>query len=118
MSFGPAAELYDRTRPGYAPEALRWALAPLGPGEHGIVDVGAGTGILTRQLLGLAHRVHAIEPDEGMRARLASTTPAAAVAAGSAEAIPLPDAAADAVLAGQAYHWFDRARAHPEIARV
>jgi SAM-dependent methyltransferase len=117
-SFGPAADLYDRVRPRYPVEAIQWALAPLGNGAHDVVDMGAGTGILTRQLVALGQRVLAIEPDEKMRARLAATTPTATVAAGSAEDMPVPDGSVDAVLAGQAYHWFEPERAHREIARV
>jgi SAM-dependent methyltransferase len=117
-SFGPAADLYDQVRPIYPTEAVEWTLAPLGPGPHDVVDLGAGTGILTRQLVALAHRVLAIEPDDRMRQRLAGTTPTATAAAGSAETMPVPDASVDAVLAGQAYHWFRPERAHPEIARV
>ncbi|MEE3918813.1 class I SAM-dependent methyltransferase [Micromonospora sp. BRA006-A] len=86
-----------------------------------MVDLGAGTGILTRGLLALTGpvaQVVPVEPDPGMRAQLAAATPGATALAGSAEAVPLPDGSADAVLAGQAYHWFDRERAHAEVARV
>jgi SAM-dependent methyltransferase len=109
LSFGPVADLYDRVRPRYPVEALRWML-----GDHPVkvVDLGAGTGILSRQLAELGHEVIAVEPDAGMRARHGSAVE------GSAEHIPLPDGAVDAVVAGQAYHWFDRDVAHREIARV
>jgi SAM-dependent methyltransferase len=114
-SFGPAAERYDRIRPRYPEAALRWIL---GDTPLTVVDLGAGTGILTRQLAALGHRVIAVEPDPAMRERLAAVGGAPEPRAGSAEEIPLADASVDAVVAGQAYHWFDRARAHPEIARV
>ena len=114
-SFGMAAELYDRHRPTYAAEAVAWAL---GPRPVRVADLGAGTGILTRVVLAAGHDVVAIEPDEQMRARLTQATPGVAALAGSAEQIPLPDASVDAVVAGQAYHWFDPERAHAEIARV
>ena len=122
-SFGAAADLYDDIRPRYAEPALRWLLAPLTGDRPGgpplrLVDLGAGTGILTRQLLTLGHQVLAVEPDAGMRAKLTATTPAATALAGSAEEIPVPTGSVDGVLAGQAYHWFDRGRAHAEIARV
>jgi SAM-dependent methyltransferase len=115
LSFGPAADRYDEFRPSYPPAALTWAL---GTGPVRVVDLGAGTGILTRVLLALGHDVVPVEPDEAMRRRLAQATPGTTPLAGSAERIPLPDASVDAVVAGQAYHWFDPARAHPEIARV
>jgi SAM-dependent methyltransferase len=114
-SFGPAADAYDRLRPTYPTEAIRWAV---GSEPARVVDLGAGTGILTRVLVGLGHTVLPVEPDEQMRARLAESTPGPTPLAGSAERIPVPDGAVDAVVAGQAYHWFDRERAHPEIARV
>jgi SAM-dependent methyltransferase len=112
LSFGPAARRYDRIRPRYPVEALRWIL---GDTPKRVVDLGAGTGILTRQLAALGHHVLPIDPDPAMRALIpADLTPLA----GSAEAIPLPDASVDAVVAGQSHHWFDTAKAHPEIARV
>jgi SAM-dependent methyltransferase len=114
-SFGPAAGLYDRIRPRYPVEAVRWLL---GPEPVRVVDLGAGTGILTRQLVELGHEVTAVEPDAGMRARLASALPGVPALDGAAEAVPLPDHSVDAVVAGQAYHWFDRDRAHAEVARV
>ncbi|WP_089157633.1 class I SAM-dependent methyltransferase [Micromonospora sp. NBS 11-29] len=117
LSFGSAAAEYDRFRPRYPEAALRWALDGL-PTPARVVDLGAGTGILTRGLSGLGHHVVPVEPDPGMRAQLAVATPGTTALAGSAESVPVPDDAADAVLAGQAYHWFDRNRAHAEAARV
>lgn len=115
LSFGPAADLYDRIRPTYLPEAVEWAL---GRTPLRVVDLGAGTGILTRVIRALGHEVLPVEPDEAMRARLAASTPGTTPLAGRAEAIPAPDGSVDAVMAGQAYHWFDRDPAHREIARV
>ncbi|GAB3365409.1 class I SAM-dependent methyltransferase [Micromonospora halotolerans] len=117
LSFGAAAAEYDRLRPRYPEEALRWALDGLAAPAR-VVDLGAGTGILTRGVLGLGHEVVPVEPDPGMRAQLAAATAGTTALAGSAESVPLPDGSADAVLVGQAYHWFDREPAHAEIARV
>src|SRR6266516_2596897 len=114
-SFGAAADLYDRIRPSYPPEAVRWLL---GDEPRRVVDLGAGTGIFSRVLASLGHEVLAIEPDEGMRAKLASTSPGVTALPGSAESIPLADESVDAVVAAQAYHWFDHDAAHAEIARV
>jgi SAM-dependent methyltransferase len=116
-SFGPAAALYDRVRPSYPAAAVDWALGPLGAGRWRIIDVGAGTGIMTRLILSLGHEAIAVEPDVQMRQRLAETTAAQSVA-GSAESLPLADASVDGAIAAQAYHWFDRDRAHAELARV
>ncbi|MFI5926193.1 class I SAM-dependent methyltransferase [Micromonospora sp. NPDC051543] len=117
LSFGAAASDYDRFRPTYPATALRWALDGLGDGGQ-VVDLGAGTGILTRAVQALGFHVVPVEPDPGMRTQLAVSTPGTTALAGSAEAVPLPDGVADAVLVGTAYHWFDREPAHAEIARV
>ncbi len=117
-SFGPAAELYDRVRPSYPSPALAWALAPLGSGTWRIGDIGAGTGIMTRLIIDAGHEVVAVEPDAQMRQRLAATTPAANAVEGSAELMPMGDGSLDGAVAAQAYHWFDRDRAHTELARV
>jgi SAM-dependent methyltransferase len=115
LSFGTAADRYDDLRPSYPPAALTWAL---GTAPARVVDLGAGTGKLTRVLLALGHRVVPVEPDAQMRRRLAERSPEVEPLEGTAERIPLPDGSVDAVVAGQAYHWFDPERAHPEIARV
>jgi SAM-dependent methyltransferase len=114
-SFGPAAEEYERYRPGYPAEAVAWIT---GEKPRRVLDLGAGTGKLTRVLLEAGHDVAAIEPDAAMREAFASLLPEVEVLAGSAEAIPLPERSADVVVAGQAFHWFDLERALPEIGRV
>lgn len=115
LSFGPAADRYDQLRPRYPAEALRWIL---GDEPVRVVDLGAGTGILSRALAALGHEVIPVEPDQDMRAHLAAASPDLAPLAGYAEEIPLPDGSVDGIVAGQAYHWFDRDRAHAEAARV
>lgn len=114
-SFGQAADFYDRFRPDYPAEAVAAAV----DGAHRVLDLGAGTGKLTRLLSATgARQVWAVEPDPQMLAVLAAATPDATVLRGSAEQIPLPDAAVDVVVVGQALHWFDLDSALPEIARV
>jgi ubiquinone/menaquinone biosynthesis C-methylase UbiE len=115
-SFGAAAVAYAEHRPDYAQAAVRWALASA-PGRR-VLDLGAGTGKLTAGLVALGADVVAVEPDPAMLAELRRALPAVRALSGSAEAIPLPDASVDAVLAGHALHWFDMAVAGPEIARV
>jgi ubiquinone/menaquinone biosynthesis C-methylase UbiE len=83
-----------------------------------VVDVGAGTGKLTRDLVPTGARVIAVEPLAEMRRELTTVVPAAEVLAGSAEELPLEDDSADAVVAASAFHWFDPERALPEIHRV
>jgi SAM-dependent methyltransferase len=145
-SFGSAAAAYALHRPDYPVAAIRWALEPVAtsPGRRmRLIDLGAGTGKLTAQLAALdlpggSPEVIAVEPDPDMLAefrrqvRGAASAGADAIAgpavgawypgvramAGRAEAIPLPGTWADAVLAGQAAHWFELDQAMPEIARV
>jgi SAM-dependent methyltransferase len=114
-AFADVAGAYERGRPGYPEEAVRWLV---GDGPLDVVDLGAGTGKLTRALVALGHRVTAIEPLDEMRAELGAAVPDARALAGSAEAIPLPDMSADVVASAQAFHWFDHDASLPEIARV
>ncbi|MFD1149531.1 class I SAM-dependent methyltransferase [Saccharothrix hoggarensis] len=117
-SFGAHAAAYAEHRPDYPADAVRWALAPLGPGSHEVLDLAAGTGKLTGGLLAEGHHVTAVEPDEDMLSELVRHHGAVRALPGTAERIPLPDGTVDAVVVGQAFHWFDPARAMPEIARV
>ncbi|HEU5243894.1 MAG TPA: methyltransferase domain-containing protein [Gaiellaceae bacterium] len=118
-SFESVAAEYERHRPEYPEEALRWAVEQLGleQGAH-VLDIGAGTGKLTRGLVALGFGVVAVEPGVSMLHQLRSAVPEAEALEGPAESIPLPDESVDAAFAGQAYHWFDRERALPELHRV
>jgi SAM-dependent methyltransferase len=89
----------------------------LGPGRT-IVDLGAGTGKLTRLLPQIGARVLAVEPLPEMRAQLVEAVPGVEALDGTAEDVPLPDAAADVIVVAQAFHWFDFDRALPELHRV
>jgi SAM-dependent methyltransferase len=115
-SFGAAAAAYAEHRPDYAQAAVRWALESA-PGPR-VLDLGAGTGKLTATLVALGAEVIAVEPDPAMLTELRRALPTVRALPGSAEAVPLPDASVDAVLAGHALHWFDMDVAGPEIARV
>ncbi|MFE2166069.1 class I SAM-dependent methyltransferase [Streptomyces sp. NPDC059447] len=115
-SFGAAAVAYAEHRPDYARAAVDWALEAA-PGPR-VLDLGAGTGKLTATLAALGADVTAVEPDPAMLAELRRALPRVRALEGGAEAIPLPDGSVDAVLAGNAMHWFDMAVAGPEIARV
>jgi SAM-dependent methyltransferase len=118
-AFGAAAATYAEHRPDYADAAIGWALEPVRLREPlRVVDVGAGTGKLTAALARLGAEVTAVEPDPRMLAQLRVELPSVHSVPGSAEQIPLPDGSVDAVVAGQAMHWFDLGRAMPEIARV
>lgn len=115
-SFGAAAVAYAEHRPDYAEAAVRWALEPA-PGRR-VLDLGAGTGKLTATLTALGAEAVAVEPDLEMLRELNRALPAVNAHLGSAEAIPLPDASIDAIVAGNAMHWFDMDVAGPEMARV
>ncbi len=115
LSFGSVAADYDRYRPGPPGQALDWVLPP---DAQAALDLAAGTGAVTRELIGRVPRVIAVEPDERMRAVLSARCPEAEVLAGRGEDIPLPAASVDAVLISSAWHWLDHDRAVPEIARV
>lgn len=113
LSFGNLAETYDRVRPPYSEVLLDRAREVLELDDRSrVLDLGAGTGRVTRQLARRFEDVVAVEPDERMRALHGDAV------AGSAEAIPLEDASVDAVFVGEAFHWFDAEAAIPEIARV
>jgi SAM-dependent methyltransferase len=114
-SFGAVAEAYERSRPSYPDEALDWLLPP---GARRVLDLGAGTGKLTRSLVARGLEVVAVEPTPGMRGQFARVLPDVELLDGTGEAIPLPDASVDAVLMAQAWHWVDPDTASPEVARV
>jgi SAM-dependent methyltransferase len=107
--------VYERGRPPYPTTALDWLLPA---GSPRVIDLGAGTGKLTRQIRDRGLEVTAVDPSEGMLAELTRVVPGVTAVQGSAEDIPLPDGSADAVLAAQAWHWVDPARAVPSVARV
>lgn len=115
QSFGSAAGDYERFRTGPPENLVEWML----PAHVGtVVDLGAGTGALTRMLIDRADVVVAVEPDERMRRELTANVPAAQAMEGRGEHIPLPDAAADAVLASSSWHWMDLVPTLHEVGRV
>jgi SAM-dependent methyltransferase len=114
-SFGEIADDYDRYRPGPPDEAVTWLLPA---GAVDVLELGAGTGGLTRRLVDRVGHVRAVEPDSRMRSVLADRVPQAEVVAGQAEHIPAEDASVDLVIMSSAWHWVDEPRAVPEVARV
>lgn len=113
------ADVYERARPEYPAEAVDWIAGKLDlrPGRT-VLDLGAGTGKLTRALIPTGARVIAVEPGDAMRAELERAVPSAVALRGSAEAIPLGDGTVDAITVGQAFHWFRHDDAIPELHRV
>jgi SAM-dependent methyltransferase len=114
-SFGSVAADYAALRPGYPADAVEFLL---GPAPRRVLDLGAGTGLLTEVLLAAGHEVVAVDPSPAMLEQLRARLPEVATAVGGAEAIPLPDASVDAVVAGQAAHWFEPGPAAAELRRV
>lgn len=113
-SFGAAASVYQAARPGYPAEAVAWLIGDAAR----VLDLGAGTGKLTEALVALDRDVIAVDPVEEMLEELEVAVPGVPRILGTAEDIPMEDASVDAVVAGQAWHWFIPTRAIPEIARV
>ena len=114
-SFGSVAAEYAALRPGYPDDAVAFLL---GAAPCRVLDLGAGTGLLTERLVAAGHEVVAVDPSAEMLAELVRRLPQVTTVVGAAEAIPLPDAAVDAVVAGQAAHWFRPAPAAAEMRRV
>ncbi len=114
-SFDRAAEVYERARPEYPAEAVDWML----PADaKTVLDLGAGTGKLTRALAARGLEVFAVDPAPRMLDQLRAAVPGATVGIGTAEDIPMADASVDAVLVAQAWHWVDQDAALPSVARV
>jgi SAM-dependent methyltransferase len=115
QSFDAAADVYERSRPGYPSESVDWLLEGV---TGSVLDLGAGTGKLTRQLVGRVEEVIAVEPSDRMRERLSAGLPGVRALPGTAEHIPLDDGSTELVLVAQAWHWMDPIAAAREIARV
>jgi SAM-dependent methyltransferase len=117
--FERGADAYERGRPGYPPAAVRWLWRELGIGPgRTVLDVAAGTGKLTRELLASGASVIAVEPVAAMRAVLERVVPGARAHDGTAEALPVGDETVDAITAASAFHWFDGPAAAAEFHRA
>lgn len=123
QSYRSGAEHYDRVRPGYPADAVRWLFDAPGfsgrtPSSVEVADVGAGTGKYTRTLVSAGFTVHAVDPSEDMLAQLGRALPGVPVTAGTAEDTHLPAAAFDAVTVAQAWHWCDPVGSAREFDRI
>ncbi|GGR47648.1 hypothetical protein GCM10010197_11920 [Nocardioides luteus] len=114
-SFGAVADSYDRGRPSYPADAVKWLV---GEEPCSVLELGAGTGKLTEVLVGLGHEVFATDPDDAMLDILSGKLPDVRATSGTAEQIPTGDSLYDVVIVGQAFHWFDHDKAIAEIGRV
>ena len=114
-SFGSVAAGYAAHRPGYRADAVAFLV---GARPQRVLDLGAGTGLLTGVLLAAGHEVVAVDPAGPMLAELHARHPQVTTHVGEAEAVPLPDGSVDAVVAGQAAHWFDPEPAAAQLRRV
>jgi SAM-dependent methyltransferase len=115
LPFGAAADTYDRLRFLPSDDVLSWLLKGT---ERRVLDLAAGTGQVTSQLVARGLSVVAVEPDRRMRDVFATRFPQAECLDGTAERIPLASDSLDAVIVGSAWHWFDAPAALAEIARV
>lgn len=114
-SFGDVATMYERFRPGPPSAAIRWMLPD---SATSVVDLGAGTGVMTKDLLDRVDRVIAIEPDDRMRAILSSNLPGVTALRGTGESVPIDSSSVDVVLASSSWHWMELDPALQEAARV
>ena len=117
--YASGADTYVKGRPDYPPAVSAWLrdTLGLGPGKT-VLDLGAGTGKFTSRLVDTGATVIAVEPVPAMLANLSAALPQVRALAGTATAIPLPDASVDAVVCAQAFHWFATPEALDEILRV
>src|SRR3954468_22003128 len=119
--FADVADVYERGRPDYPPELVSAVVGELGAAARPparVLDLGAGTGKLTKRLLAAGFDVVGVEPLDGMRAALARGVGPERALDGRAEAIPFADAALGGAVCAEAFHWFDGERAAGELARV
>jgi SAM-dependent methyltransferase len=114
-SFGAVAADYAVLRPSYPADALAFVL---GDRPRRVLDLGAGTGLLSAVLRAAGHEVVAVDPSPEMLDQLSARLPEVEAHVGAAEGVPVPDGSVDAVVAGQAAHWFDPAPAAAEMRRV
>jgi SAM-dependent methyltransferase len=117
--FGQNAGDYERARPSYPPDAVRFLVDQLGLGPgRTVVDVGAGTGKLTRLLVDSGATIIAVEPVAAMRTQLTKRLPGVTVADATAGNLPLESGSVDGIICAQAFHWFATASTLEEFARV
>ncbi|NKX54513.1 class I SAM-dependent methyltransferase [Arthrobacter mobilis] len=116
-SFQTGGEHYDRVRPGYPSDAVDWLLGSA-PGASRAVDVGAGTGKYTAELLSRGLEVVAVDPSADMLAQLTRKFRGVRTVLGTAEHTGLPDASVDVATVAQAWHWVDPLAASTELARI
>lgn len=119
-SFGTVAAQYAALRPTYPPGLVAFLVdggAP-GPARRRVLDLGAGTGLMTELLVTAGHEVLAVDPSAAMLEQLSSRLPDVTTVVAGAEELPLPDGDVDVVTAAQAAHWFDPAPAAAEMSRV
>ncbi len=119
QGFTAGVDAYERARPTYPPDAVQAIVETLAlaPGRT-LLELGAGTGKLTRLVAPAGARILALEPVEAMRSKLLAVVPGVELVEGTAEAIGLPNASVDAIVVAQAFHWFDAVRALSEMHRV
>lgn len=120
--FSSRVSDYVKYRPSYPPQVVRWLTERCGLLPTSIIaDVGSGTGLLTKLFLENGNRVYGVEPNTEMRhagEHFLSAYPTFISTNGTAENTTLPAASIDFVTAGQAFHWFDGAKAGAEFQRI
>ena len=119
--FGNRVENYVKYRPHYPTAIVTYLQERFGFTAGTIADVGAGTGILTKLFLNAGYAVYAVEPNEPMLAKataLLNDHPGFTAVPGTAENTTLANGSVDAVMAGQAFHWFNAEKSRMEFTRI
>ena len=114
--FGREAATYQQARPTYHPDLIARFLDRYASGQ--VLEIGAGTGIFTKEIVGRGASIIAVEPVMEMRQRLAEAVPGVDVRDGTAEALPVEAESVDTVVVAQSFHWFDYESALDDIHRV
>ncbi|KAF1800111.1 S-adenosyl-L-methionine-dependent methyltransferase [Mucor lusitanicus] len=115
--FNLQTDAYAQTRPSY-PEALLNKVQEILPEKASVIDLAAGTGLMTKALVGKGFNVTAVEPVEGMRAKLVQVVPDVPCIEGTSWNIPVENESQDAIVVAQAFHWFDDVKTLQEMHRV
>jgi SAM-dependent methyltransferase len=119
VGFETGSDVYERSRPGYPPEAVDHLATTIGLASgRRVLDLAAGTGKLTRQLVPYGVECVALEPSPSMREVFSRVVPDVPVVGATAERVPVATAAVEAVVVAQAFHWFDAPVALAEVARI
>ncbi len=117
--FSGKAEIYDKCRPTYPTALIDDIYSKTHSNDNSrVADIGAGTGIFTKALLGKFRNVTAVEPNGDMYSVLRANLPDITAVQNSAENTGLPKGSFDLITTAQAFHWFDKDKFRNECKRM